>query len=245
MMNDSVIARIKLWIQENGMLKAASRLIMVAGVVVALILAGFGVADMLKVRAAEEVAATEKKIVSEQKKEAKKLKAAAEKEAKANAAEGEEIPKIEIDYTTIEVQVDPVKYPLENYFSNFITGYLGWIFVSVVSGVALSSVVGSLKDMYLALKKAGPWRVTAGAIFWLSVVVAAVVAVMGIAYILEMDKTTMSAVLAERGLNYVPMSMVLSELAKKYLVWSLASVVIGFVLKKVIVMVGRTRTADC
>jgi len=218
------------WIRENGALKAASRLILIVGVVVALVLTGFGFVDMLKARSVDEYEATQKKIVSEQKKEAKKLKAAAEKEAKANAAPGEEIPKIEIDYTTIEVNVPAVKKPLEDYFPGFITGYLGWIFISLVSGVALSTFVGNLKDMYLSLKKAGPYRILAGVAFWVGVIIAAVIACFGIAHILEMEKCIFQEVLM--------------TLVKNYLVWSLLAVVVGFVVKRVILMISYTIPAQ-
>lgn len=230
-MNEKGIAGIRVWIQENGMLKFISRLILVAGVAVALVLAGFGFADMLKTRSVEEYEATQKKIVSEQKKEAKKLKAAAEKEAKAKAAAGEEVPPVaDIDYTTIEVNVAPVKKPLEDYFSGFITGYLGWIFVSLVSGVAISTFVGNLKDMYHSLKAAGPYRIAGGAAFWASVIAAAVIAAFGIAHILEMEKVIFREV-----------AMVM---LKNYLVWSLLALVVGFVLKRVLIMADRTARAQ-
>ena len=207
------------WLKELGVLKIIARLIMVAGVIVALVFAGLGVDNMLKTRAADEAVQTEKKIVAAQNAEIKKRQAAAKAEAKAAeeaaaAAAAEQgieyvpteyVPE-EIDPSTIEVNIQPVSLPLDEYIGGLFAGYLVWSAVTVIAAIALSSFVSNLKNYYDAMCKAGVRRCVAGTFFWVGTIAALVVLVLGCWDVLTMEgkKLTLIDVWERLRLVYLP-----------------------------------------
>lgn len=223
------------WLKEQGVLKIISRLIMLAGLVAALVIAGMGIANMLDTRAADEATATEKKVVAAQNAEAKKRKAAAEAEAKAAEAAAKaaaeeqgveyvpaEIAPVEIDPTTIEVSIEPVTLSLDKYVGTLFSGYLVWSGVVLIASIAVSSFVADLKNKYEALRAAGPRRVTAGTFFWVGTIAALVVLGFGCWHVLHLD------------IKKPTLVDVWEILRKQYLPWVVALFGTGLTLKLMI-----------
>lgn len=226
--NRSIFRKFIDWFLSGGVMKTIGRGFLLVGIVAALVIAGMGFADMYTKAVEAREVAQEKAYTKAQKNEFNKR----ERANKTATRNGEELPYPDLPATMEEYTpevVEKVKLDLEAQLGGFITGYLGWALLPLVAGIFLNWILGNIIPWFQAMKAAGPVRVTAGAIFWISVVIAAVFLVVGLWEILNIRKST----LPEVG----------KILMEKYLIWSALALGCGYGIQQVILKFGKTHEA--
>lgn len=215
-MKESIFVRFGKWFTNGGVLKMIGRAFLLLGIAAAIALAAVGYVDMVQTRDAEQIAKYEANVVKAQQREYDNLVKAAKKAEK----NGEVPPEIPEDPSLIEVEVKPVVYSLSDYLSDFITKYVLWAVLSIAAGVGLNGLFGNVMGWITALKKAGRRKVIAGAILWAGILVAAIIAAIGVVEIMAIKKST----LGEVG----------SQLMKNHIVWSVVAVGCGLSIQQLI-----------
>lgn len=225
--NRSIFRKFADWLMEGGIMKMIGRVVMLVGIIAALVIVGIGVKEMYADAIVARDEAYQKAYEKQQKNEYKAL----EKENKAAVKAGEEPPHVlpESYLELVPQQLPVVKLDLEDHMGDFVTGYLGWAIIPLAAGIFLGWVIGNLVPWFKAMQAAGPVRVTAGAIFWAGVIIAAGFLLAGLWRILNITSST----LPEVG----------SILAKEYLIWSAAALGCGFGIQRVILKYGKERDA--
>ena len=221
-MKESFFIRIRRWYTDGGVLKMIGRTFLLIGIITALVFATVGYVDMLATRDAAQEAKYAENVKKAQDRAYKQLVKDAQKAEK----NGEVPPEIPEDASMIEVEVKPVVLELTNYLSEYISTEVLWAILSLAAGVALCWFFCNVEQMVRTLISTKPRRLVAEAIFWLSVVIAVVIAAHGVVRIMGITKST----LAEVG----------AILMQEYVVWSIVVLGSGVALRWLILNLGRT-----
>ena len=222
-MKESLFVRIGRWYTNGGGIKMLGRTVLLIGIILALGFAAVGYDDMVRTCEADEIIKNEANVKKAQERAYKQLV----KDAKKAEKNGETPPEIPEDASMIEVEVKHLENDLMDYVGDYITNYILWGILSLAAGVGLNWFFGNVQDMIAALKKAGSYRVTAGAFFWCGVVVAVVIAAFGVVEIMAIKKST----LAEVG----------DVLLKKYIIWSIAAIGVGYGIQRLMLKFPATK----
>lgn len=219
-MKESLFVRIRRWYTDGGVLKMIGRTFLLIGIIIALAFASVGYVNMLNTRNADQAAKYEENVKKAQDRAYKQLV----KDAKKAEKNGEVPPEVPEDASMIEVEVKPVVLDLGNYVGDYITTYVFWAIISLAAGVALYWFFTNIEGIIHALITMERRRLIAGIIFWLSALVAAVIAGFGVVKIMSITKST----LAEVG----------TILLQEYIVWSVAVFGSGIAIRWLILNLG-------
>lgn len=223
--NRSIFRKFTDWLTAGGMMKCIGRTITLIAIIAALVITGVGVVNMYQDAEADRVVAYDKAYTKQQSKEYKALKKENDKAIKEGLEPPHDLPENVEDYQVVELPV--VKLSLDDHVGPFITKYIVWAVVVLAAGIFLGWVVSNVADWIKAMIAAGFVRVIAGVFLWAGLVIAAVLVIMGLVRILQINKST----LPEVG----------KILMEGYVFWAVIAAGVGYALQWMILKAHSTQ----